>query len=370
MNGGSVSRASKSKHSGPKSFPQLLWSYVVPAYASSPTFVDKSGNLYFAQMAYRFNADDQSRNIFSLSPGGILRWQLSNLNTGWYSEAALDDIGRLFVSPCDGTYFGDAGGTIRAYNTTNAAQIWSVARSSCVDDILYYNNMLFTKEHLVTQKIVSYNATSGSVLWTYSSSIPAAIGSRLALHPNGTLLYVSTGMGLLLIRAYDGTVISQSNTPSASGMMDPCVSSSGIVFTGSQAAVLSFYPDLTTRWTFLLPFARKGGSNSCKCALDATVGALYAACDDILYSISSISGTLNWAYVPAPRTSIYILSYVTVGGDSTIYFSSSAVFAFNANGTALWNISLNAPMSREPTISANGTLFLNDGTRRTIYAYQ
>lgn len=324
------------------------WSFLTSNNVNAGVVVTANGTVF---------ANNNAGNVYSIAPGGALRW-LSSAPTGLstYSAPLLDNRTGLLLS-------GNNDNKLWAFWSSNGTVAWTyttggnIASSPAIaaDGTVYVASVSPSSVYAL-----SISASSARLLWINTMSTGATYTSPMVLDGavyqgcDDNYVYKLNSTGALVWK----TAVSTSNVRSdaAAGPNSTVIvaDASGRVFAlnVSSGAVV---------WVTALGTAVYSSPAVAN-------GRVYIGCrDNYLYSLGALNGTILWRFL----TNANVDGKVAVGADGTVYVGSmlGTMYAVHGTrGTLVGSFDTSGSVIGRPAIGAQGTVYWGSTGDNKIYA--
>ncbi len=321
--------------------PSLLWEFPFTGTCETGLTVGPAGNLYFGS---------NLGNIYSITPGGKLRWYYSTQGP-IRGQPLIDRDGILYLGSFDRNMY--------AIDIVTGLSTWvfntdlSVASSPAID----MDGNIYFGCH---DRNVYCLLPDGTLKWAYETEGPISVSSP-TLSEDGYLYIAGYTTGLVKLRCSDGEFIWKFLPGETEALRNTAaLGSDGTVYIGSRRGLFfAVTPDGEEKWRF-----QAGGEIRSSAALGPD-GTVYFGCHDSnLYALEPETGELVWAsYAGGP-----VDGSPCVDGNGVIYVGGSGGHfrAFYPDGTLKFEFGpkvINGCVS----IDANGNIYA--GGEFGVYAY-
>lgn len=329
----------------------LQWSLQLPtgkAPQRANVVINSEGVLYVGN----YSRED-GRGVHAVSSEGNVLWHNDSITRVNGSGAVLADDSVVILS---------RGHAVHRISH-NGVELWTVnpdvnsARDFFTSPLLDENGNIYACRQNSGMFALD---SSGNVLWNASPTLNANVSP--AMLPSGSIVY-SGNDGVLRMVDRDGVEQWTFNTGDTLNHSSPAIGDDGTIYIGTlNEGLYAISADGSLLWHK----PNIDGVNG-RPAISSDGNIIVSGRNSTLWVLNT-DGDVLWNFSAGLSTN-WVYSSPVVDSDGNIYASldTSTLFAFRDNGVALFAYIADSPITCQPALAANGTIYFTT-TGATLYA--
>ncbi len=316
-----------------------IWTYSTKRPITTTPIIGTDGTIYVASVDH---------NLYSLTPGGMLRWSFTAENDLRTSPLLAAD-GTIYIFDWEGTLYSiDQEGTLN-WKLEHGVKPGGPPQMG-IDGNIYITT---------TNGVIHAINRDGETEWTFETK--QNLASSPVIDTDGTL-YIGTtkgfedAHGLFYVISPDGDEVMSTEIPT-SVISEGTIGFDGYIYLGGNDGKLYALSNTgEILWTY------ETDNRIASSPAVTPMGTIYVSSfDRHLHAVNS-DGNLLWKF----ETDSYISTSPTVSADGRIFFGSSDNYFYilESDGSLFKKINLDTSVLSSASISSNGIVYVgdNDGT--------